>query len=81
MAFTFKDIERSYERHKSEETTELFIPPSAYKTPDLSSVHSFELLEMQEEEKYIQNIRHQRLKIEQFKSEVAKKYKKIKILE
>jgi chromosome segregation ATPase len=79
MAFTFKDVDRSYERPKSEETTEMFIYP--FKTPEISSVHSFEILEMQEEEKYIQNIRHQRLKIEQFKNEVAKKDKKIGELE
>ena len=39
------------------------------------------MLEIQEEEKYIQNIRQQRLKIEQFKNDVQKKDKKIKSLE
>ena len=44
-------------------------------------MNSFEMLEIQEEEKYIQNIRQQRLKIEQFKNDVQKKDKKIKSLE
>lgn len=77
MAFTFKDFDKSYQRQEVEENHDFF----KVKSQDLSVANSFEILEMQEEEKYIQNIRQQRMKIEQFKSEVLKKDKKIKALE
>ena len=78
MAFTFKDFDKSFSKHKSEQTTENFI--HQYRSPE-NSIASIELIDLEEEEKYIQNIRQQRIKIEQYKAENNKKDQTIKELE
>lgn len=84
MAHYWKE-EKSYDRSKYLETPSEFYSgnasPSKQSYEEFNSIKALEFREMQEEEKYIQGLRMQREKIEQFIKEVAKKDKRIKELE